>query len=125
MAIIKNVNRQEPALAHVTFTFGTGADIAAQGTFPALDLPQNAVVTRGHLVVSDATDAGVTVAVTGYLSASSAATTGIFPLVATGVELLAASTLNVVVAGATPVASGVATLVVEYYVNGKSEWSQG
>ena len=125
MAIIKNTNRQEPTLAHVTFTFGTGSDISAQGTYPAIELPQNAVVTRGHLVVSDATDAGVTVAVTGFLGASSAAATGIFPLVATGIESLVPSVLNVVVAGATPVAIGSATLVVEYYVKGKAEWSQG
>lgn len=125
MAITKNSNRQEPSLAHVTFTFGTGKDIAVQGTFPALDLPQNSVITRGYLVVTDATSAGVTVAVTGFLAASAADAVALYPLVPTGAEVLVPTTLNVVVAGANPVASGVATLVVEYYVNGKAEYSHG
>jgi hypothetical protein len=48
MAITKNAGRQWPSVAEVSFGY---ADIAAQGTYEAIDLPAGAQVIGGFLEV--------------------------------------------------------------------------
>jgi hypothetical protein len=128
MAIKKQAGRQEPALAVVSFTIGTGGDITAAGTYPAIELPQDAVVQEGWLNVKTATSAGVTIAISDgtstYLSATTAAATGLTELVPTGKTLTQQTNVNVVVVGS-PTTLGTVELVVEYFQQGKTEWTQG
>lgn len=129
MAIKKNDGRQEVILAQVSFTLGSTGDVAAQGTFPAIQLPQGAVVVGGYLKVTTATSASVTIALNDgtntYLTATSAAATGRTAITPTGAALTAQTDVNVVVAGATPVTAGEAEVVIEYFVKGRAEWTQG
>lgn len=131
MAITKNSGRQCPIVSNTKITFGTGKDVAATGFYPAVDLPQNAVVIDGWLVVSDATTASATAAVgpstapTSYLAATAIDATGKTDLTISGLVSTSPVTLGVTIAGANPVATGEAELVVIYYVNGRAEFSQG
>jgi hypothetical protein len=131
MAIKKNSGRQEIVVAVTPFTFGTGADVEAQGVFPAVELPQNAIIMGGYLTVSDATTTGVTVSVgttgspTSLLAATAADSVGTANLTLTHASIGPATTFNVTVAGATPVAPGAAELVITYIVKGRAEFSQG
>lgn len=131
MAITKDVGRQDLIVANVKFTLGAGTNVAAQGVFPALELPAGAVITGGYLKVTTATSASVTLAVgvtgapTEVLGATSAASAGVTAVTVTGTPYVGKNTLNVTVAGATPVTAGEAELTVTYFVKGRAEFTQG
>lgn len=124
--------RQEVITARVSFTFGTGADVATQAAFPAIQVPQGAIILGGYIYVSDATSASVTAAIgdgitaNRYLTANAIpASTGLVAIVPTGYQYLTQDTIDVTIAGADPVAAGVAELVVRYLRVKRAEFSQG
>lgn len=131
MAITKKAGRQEIIAAKVDFTFGTGADVAVQGTYPAIDVPAGAIVVGGYLNITDATTATVDVNVgdggstTRYASAVDGAATGRTALTLTGYKYTTPDTIDVVITVADPAAAGTAELVVEYIVDGRAAFSQG
>ena len=131
MAITKKAGRQEVISARVDFTFGTGADVPLIGVYPAIDVPQGAVVVSGFVYVSDATTATVDINIgdggssTRYVAAVDGAATGLTALVPTGYEYTAADTIDVAITVADPAAAGAATLVVNYVVDGRAAFSQG
>jgi hypothetical protein len=131
MAITKNVARQELIVARVTGTFGTGYDVPLQAVYPAIEIPQNAVVVGGHLVVDDVTSASVVAAVgdglagTRYGSSISCNALALTALVPTGYKYTVQDTIDITISGATPAAYGTFELVVEYIVDGRAEFSQG
>ncbi len=131
MAITKESGRQDIISAKVDFTFGTGADVAVQGSFEAIQVPQNAIVVGGYIYVSDATTATVDINIgdggstTRYIAAVDGAATGLTALVPTGYKYTAQDTIDVTITVANPAAAGAATLVVNYIVDGKEYFSQG
>lgn len=131
MAITKKPGRQEVVSAKVTWTFGTGADVAVQGTYPAIDLPANAVVIGGYLNITDATTATVDVSVgdggsaTRYASAVDGAAVALTALTVTGYKYSEPDTIDVKITTADPAAAGTAELVVNYVVDGRAAFSQG
>jgi hypothetical protein len=130
MAIIQNVGRQEPGLAYSVVTFGTGKDVAAAGTYPLIELPQKAVVTRVQVNVISVTSVGVTISVgdsintTRYANAVAANAVAMTTSHGTGYKTSANQNIIITVAG-TPVTSGVVEFYIEYIVDGKAEWTQG
>lgn len=131
MAITKNVGRQEVIAARVVVTLGTGNDVAVQGTYGAIDVPEGAIVVGGFINVSDATTATVDIhlgdgGVTNrYLDNIDGAATGLTALTLTGYEYTAPDTLDILVDTADPAAAGQFELVVLYIVNGRAAFSQG
>lgn len=131
MAITKKPGRQEIVSAKVTWTFGTGADVTVQGTYPAIDLPANAVVIGGYLNITDATTATVDVSVgdggsaTRYASAVDGAAVALTALTVTGYKYSEPDTIDVTITTADPAAAGTAELVVNYVVDGRAAFSQG
>lgn len=135
---VKNTGRQDILLSSTRIPFGAASTathpnqvvLSAAGVHPVLQLPAAAVVLRGYLSVTDATSAGVTVALgtvgspASLLAATAAdavATTAITPFATP----LAATTEYVATVVGVPVAVGEAYLVVEYFIQGKSEYVQG
>ena len=131
MAITKNEGRQEVIAARVAGTFGTGADIAVQGTYAAVDVPEGAIVVGGHFVVSDATTATVDVHIgdggvtNRYADNVDGAATGLTALTITGFKYTAADTIDILVDTADPAAAGTWELTVLYIVDGRAAFSQG
>jgi len=131
MTIKLQSGRQEVITARVTWTFGTGADVPLQAVYPAIQVPEGAIILGGHLYVSDATTAAVTAAIGDglvadrYLGATTAAATGLTALVPTGYKYLTQDTIDVTIAGADPAAAGVAELIVRYLRVNRVEFSQG
>jgi hypothetical protein len=131
MAITKAPGRQEVVCARVTGTFGTGNDVAATGTYAAIDVPTGAVVVGGHLVISDATTATVDVHVgdggvdNRYANNVDGAATGLTALVPTGYVYPAKDTIDIMIDTAAPEAAGAFELVVLYVVDGRVAFSQG
>lgn len=133
MPITKQSARQQPIEAWVDFTY---ADIPTTATaYDALDLPVNAIVVGGDLVVTTAwnTATSATLAIgdatTGnrYLTATDLKTVGRTALVPTGfthtsVENLIKGTTAFVGAAAT---AGAARLRVAYIVKGRAEFAHG
>lgn len=131
MAITKSEGRQEVIAARVTGTFGTGADIAVQGTYEAINVPAGAIVIGGNLVISDATTATVDVHIgdgvddNRYADNVDGAATGLTALTLTGYKYTAADTIDVMVDTADPAAAGAFELVVLYIVDGRAAFSEG
>jgi len=131
MAITKSVERQELIVARVTGTLGTGYNVAVQGVFTAVEIPQNAVVIGGHFVVDDVTSGSVVAAIgdsvsgTRYGSNINCNALALTALVPTGYKYPAQSTIDITISGATPAAYGTFELVVEYIIDGRAEFSQG
>ena len=131
MAIKLNYGRQEVITARVTWTFGTGNDVATQAAFPAIQVPQGAIILGGHLYVSGATSASATAAIgdgivtNRYLAATTVASTGLTVLVPTGYQYTAQDTIDVLIGGANPTASGTAELIIRYLRINRVEFSQG
>jgi hypothetical protein len=131
MAIKLNTDRQEVITARVSWTFGSGKDVAAQGAYPAIQVPEGAIILGGHLYVDGATTASTTVAIgdsgaaTRYLGATAVDATGLTALVPTGYKYTAQSNVLVTVAGATPAAAGTAELIIRYLKVNRTEFSQG
>jgi hypothetical protein len=132
MAITKNAGRQELIVATVDIGF---ADLVSGSDIPAIDLPRNAVVTGGDVVVttafnsatSDVFDVGDASSQNRYLNDASIAATGRTALVPTGFVTTATQpnlTVRWVGAGAAPTA-GAVRLTVQYYVKGRAAFAQG
>jgi hypothetical protein len=131
MAIKLNTGRQEVITARVTWTFGTGKDIAATGAYPAIQVPEGAIILGGHLYCDDATTGSATVAIgdsgstARYLGATAVDATGYTPLVPTGYKYTAQSNILVTVAGANTTDAGSAELIIRYLRVNRTEFSQG
>jgi len=131
MAITKKSGRQDVSVARVDFTFGTGNDVAVQGTYPAIDLPEGAIVVGGYLNIIGATTATVDVNIgdggstTRYASAVDGAATGVTALTVTGYQYTVADTVDVTITVADPAAAGSAEVVVEYIVANRAYFSEG
>ncbi len=131
MAIKINAGRQEVVAAVQSIEFGTGKDIDIQGAFDAIELPSNAIVTGGFLVVNAATSTGATASLgtssnlTRYLPSTSIAATGLTNLSIDGLEHLSSEKLILTVAGADPTVVGNVDIVLEYVVKGRAEFTQG
>jgi hypothetical protein len=133
MAITKNSARQELITAFVDFTY---ADIPTTATaYAAMDIPQNAVVIGGDLVVTTAWNTGTTATLsvgdvtlaTRYATTVDLKTAARTALTLTGfVHTNTQKVLN----GTTAYVGGAATagaarLTVLYYVKGRAAFSQG
>jgi len=131
MAITKDSGRQEVIAARVVVTLGTGNDVAVQGTYGAIDVPEGAIIVGGFLNVSDATTATVDLNIgdggssTRYASAVDGAATGLTALTLTGYKYTAADTIDLTVTVADPAAAGQFELVVLYVVDGRAAFAQG
>ena len=131
MSITKKVARQEVIAAKVDFTFGTGANVPLIGVFPAIDVPEGAVVVGGYINISDATTAAVAVNIgdgvlsTRYATAVDGAAVALTALVPTGYKYPTNDTIDVAITIANPAAAGTAELVIQYVVVNRAEFSQG
>jgi hypothetical protein len=131
MSITKNVGRQEVIAAKVDFTFGTGKNVSAVAVYPAIDVPEGAIVIGGYVNISDATTSTVDVNIgdgglsTRYASAVDGAALGLTALTPTGYIYTTADTIDVAITVATATDAGTAELVVLYVVDGRTEFSQG
>lgn len=133
MAIKKNSGRQELIVAHLTIGF---ADIAAYGTAePAIDLPGNAILVGGDVVVTTAWNSATTATLTlgdaadadRYTAAPiDLKTAGRTELTVTGFKHPVAEALTALVAqtGAAATA-GSARITIQYFVEGRAAFSQG
>lgn len=136
MAITKNSNRQDPLVAKADFTFAdfNAGAVTATTIFAALDLPVNAIVISGHLVVTTAFnstgavtasvgDGGSAARYLGDTSLKSAARTALVP---TGYKYTAGDAIDLDVAIATDASTaGAGYLIVEYIVDGRGVENQG
>jgi hypothetical protein len=132
MTIKKNSGRQELIVATVDIGF---ADLVSGVDLSALDLPRNAVVTGGDVVVttafnsgtSDVLDIGDASNENRYLNDANLAVAGRTVLIPTGYVVTSsepAVTVRWVGVGAAPTA-GAVRLSVHYYVKGRAAFSQG
>lgn len=131
MGILKNEGRQAVSVAVQVFAIG---NFAAALTQAAVELPGNAIVTGGFIVVEEAFNAATTAAVSlgdavvanRYGDAIDLKTTGKKDLTTTGYTnpRVADLILTYAETGATAT-EGKATLVLEYVELSKSEWTQG
>lgn len=131
MAITKKPGRQEVIAARVTGTFGTGNDVAVQGTYEAVEVPAGAIVVGGYVNISDATTATVDVSIgdggsaTRYVSAADGGATGITAFTLSDFKYTAQDTIDMTITTADPAAAGAFEIVVQYIVDGRAAFSQG
>jgi hypothetical protein len=131
MAITKDTDRQEVISARVTFSFGTGNDVAATGTYEAINVPEGAIVIGGTLNVSDATTATVDIHIgdggstNRYADNVDGAATGLTALTLTQYKYTAADTIDVLIDTAAPASEGAAELEIQYIVDGRAAFSEG
>lgn len=136
MPIATQSGRQELITALVDFAFG---DVSDDTYVPAIELPGDAIVVGGYLAITEAFNSatddkfsigaqvfGESANKTTYAALSADMTTGIVPVVPTGVVIPAVSTVGVVWngSGAAPTA-GKGRLVLTYAVRGRTAFSQG
>lgn len=133
MPIKKNSSRQELIAAHLTIGF---ANITAYGTAePAIDLPGNAVVVGGDVVVTTAWNSATTATLKlgdaadddRYTAAAvDLKTVGRTALTLTGFKHTVSEALKALVAqtGAAATA-GSARITIQYFVEGRSTFTQG
>lgn len=130
MAIKKNTGRQEPAVASVSFTIGTGKDVPTNGTYPAIQIPQGAIVQKVAVNVITASSAGTTISVgdaglaTRYQTTTSGAAVAMTTSNGTGYKYPSTQDIILTVAG-TPTTAGLVEVYVEYIQTGKAEWNEG
>jgi hypothetical protein len=131
MTIKLNTGRQEVITARVAWTFGTGADVAIQGAYPAIQVPFGTIILGGHVYVSGATSASVAIAVgdatvpTRYVSGINGAAAALTVLVPTGYTYPKQDNILVTISAADPAAAGTAELIIRYLVLKRVEFSQG
>lgn len=131
MAITLNSGRQEVIAARVVVTLGTGNDVDAIGTYPAVQLPANAVVVGGNISVSDATTATVDFNLGDaddadrYAAAVDGGAVGSALLTVTGTKYDVPTVLNLGVATAAPADEGQVEITVLYVVEGRAAFSEG
>ncbi len=136
MPIAMQSGRQELITATVDFAF---SDVLDDTYAPAIELPGNAIVVGGYLAITEAFNSATTdqfsigaqvfgevANKTAYSGLSADFTTGVIPVVPTGADIPAVSTVGVVWngAGAAPTA-GAGRLVLTYAVKGRTCFSQG
>ena len=148
---LQDVGRQEEIVAFVDIDHSdmaaTDGGTIATGTYEAVQLPEGAVVTGGFAMILEAFPASVTLEVGDdgdidrYLDAAGGAPgTAVYPqagsigeqtlndlqyLAPTGYKYTAANSIDVVVGGAAPTASGKLRLCVKYIVAGRAAFSEG
>lgn len=130
MAVTLNQGRQEVLAARVVVTFGTGNDIAATGTYPVFSIPNGAIIVGGSINVSDATtatvdlhlgDSGVTNRYADNIDGAAVARTA---LTLTDYKYATATTIDLLVDTANPVADGQCEIIIEYIQEGRSHFAQ-
>ena len=132
MPIKRNASRQELVTAHLTIGFG---DITAYGTAePAIDLPGNAIVAGGDITVITPWNSGTTATLTlgdtavanRYANTVDLKTAGRTALTLTGFKHSVAEALKALVAQSGAAATaGSARITIQYFVEGRSAFSQG
>lgn len=138
MALTKIAGRQAPIVATCDFTY---ADLTSGAYAAMVDLPVNAIVIGGDLCIttlfnSATTDkfsigdkvgeAAATVDTFAVQSADITATGRAAVILPIGKKMTAAGSVGVVWTGAgTAPSAGVGRLVVQYIVDGRSEFTQG
>ena len=128
MAITKNGGRQYPLVAEVDFTF---ADLATGVVYPAIDIPANAVVVGGELVVTTAFNSGTSAVIEAgdgvvadrYLPTPvDLKTAGRTALTLTGYRYTAPDTIDVMATLAgTAATAGAGTLRVQYVIKDRAQ----
>lgn len=127
MAITKNVGRQEVIAARVSIV---GTETVTTVLDEAVDLPEGAIVVGGYVeYASFAGGADMTLTVSGGGASTAAidvdAADGLTELTFDGsVAAQGGDTVDVTLGG-TQATAGVATLVVQYIVNGRAAFSEG
>lgn len=135
MAITKDSGRQSPLVAKVDFAVAdldAGA-VTASTVFEAVDLPANAIVCGGRLVITEVINGGgaTTIAVSvgsDVLLADQDVKTAVgeWPLVPTGTKYTVSDTADLDLALATSAATtGAGYLEVQYYIDGRACEVQG
>lgn len=136
MTLKNDPGRQWPLVAKQEFTyadFGDGA-VTASTIFELLEIPQNAIILGGLLVVTEAfnSSGAATISIGDgddpdrYLGDTNLKATGATALVPTGYEYSAEDTIDGDVAIATGAATaGAGFLIVEYMVDGRAHTSHG
>lgn len=132
MPITKNSARQELIVAHVDISY---ADLVSGTAANALDLPVNAIVVGGDVVVttafnsltSDALVVGDVTTANRYLASTSIAAAGRTALVPTGFTVTSTQpSVRVTWTGVgTAPTAGALRLTVTYYVKGRAAFSMG
>ena len=127
MAITKNGGRQYPLVAEVDFTF---ADLATGVVYPAIDIPGNAVVVGGELVITTAFNTGTSaalaigddIATTRYASAIDAKAAARTALTRTGYRYTAPNTIDIIATlVGTAATAGAGTLRVQYVIKDRAQ----
>lgn len=139
MAITKDSGRQTPVVARVSTA---AADISAQATYAAIDVPAGAIVIGGYAKITAAFDSSVTLDigddgdVDRYIANGASGTYpavdaleeqtlgNVVMLAPTGYQYTAPNTIDIKLAGAANT-TGTIELVVVYIVVGREEFSEG
>ena len=131
MAITQSSDRQYALTAIVDFGF---ADLTDSVAMLAAELPSDAIITGGHLYISEVFDSTTsdTIAIGdsaggAYLAATTVRALGATALVADGSKVTAGESITLThVAGVADTATtGIGQLVVEYVRQGRSNENQG
>lgn len=131
MPITQSSDRQYELVAIVDFALG---DVTTAVQTDAIELPSDAIVTGGHVYISEAFNSGTSdVIIVGdtdddneYLTTTSIASTGLTALVPTGVKLAAGKSVTITVThSGTAATTGIGQLVVYYVRQGRSNENQG
>ena len=125
MAISLNSGRQEVIAARLKVSLGTGNDVDVQGTFPAVSLPEGAVVVGGFINVTDASTVAATLQLGTYSAAVALDAVAKTDLTISGDEEAVAVFLRHLLAVADPVLEGAVEIVVQYIVDSRAAFSQG
>lgn len=136
MTIRKKSARQKPIVAIVPFTFADFNCVTTVANVqPAIEIPKGATVLSGQAIIdtpfnsaaSDVITVGDEASANRYKAGINAQAAGVTALVPTGIKSTA--TTNIVVGltptGATMPTAGAGRLIVEYVIDGRSEFDQG
>ena len=124
----RSEGRQSPLIARAAFT---GADLPGIDFAPALQLPSDAVILRGHLAITTAFGAGTTISVgteaddDAFLAATAADATGVTALTG-GINGTAVGDVTMMgLTASAAMADGEGVLVVEYIRTGRAQVTEG
>ena len=141
---LQDSGRQEEVVAYVEIDHSdmaaTDGGTIATGTYEVVKVPAGAVVTGGHVMISEAFPASVTFDIGDGADVDRYVKKAVFPAVSsiaeqtlgnatylaiTGYKYTTPDTIDIVVAGAAPTASGKIRVCVKYVVEGRAAFSQG
>ena len=135
MAITLDSGRQYPLVAvlEVGYAMLDAGAVTATTVFEAIDLPVNAIISGGRLVITEVINGGgaTTIALivgSDVLLADQdvKSAVGEWPLTPTGTEYTVSDTVDIDLALATSVAStGIGYVEIEYYVDGRANETMG